>query len=677
MRSPLVAPRPVAEWVQLRGWVLTAARAAWLVFAALMLTTAIAGMRATYLYKTPPPGLEQLGLSPEFFHVYRSVLEVVFLLLPFFGVAFIIFWRKSDEWMALFVAFFLMIFAANWLCEPSRMPGWEGWLKGVDWLAWTSFLNFFLIFPTGGYVPRWARAVGFGVPAWNLLQSFLPVPQPIIFIEWLSTLGFVGVVQIYRYRSASGSLHRQQTKWVAFGFTITFLALVGSTLLPTVFPTLQQPGRSGALFALVDTLVNGLLFLPIPICVGVAVLRYRLWAIDPLLNRTLVYTLLSTCVIGIYALTVGGLGALFRTGDNFLIALLATSLVAIAFQPLRERLQRLINRFLYGERDEPFAVLSKLSQRLEGSLEPAAVLPSITETVAQTLRLPYAALALRDGDQERVVTAYGTPVEATSALPLVYQNETVGDLILGLRAAREPFSRSEEKLLSTIARQASVAAYAVRLTADLQRSREALVLAREEERRRLRRDLHDGLGPALAGLTLKIEAARHLLTSDPKAAEAQLVALSEQTQNTVADVRRLVYGLRPPSLDDLGLVPALREQAAQYEGQGLNVTVQAPEPMPPLPAAVEVAVYRIVQEALVNVARHAKAKHCGVLLSIKEGLTLEVNDDGTGIPKNFRRGVGLTSMRERAEELGGTFDLSSDKGTHLVVNLPLAQERHG
>lgn len=676
MRSPLVAPRPVAEWVQLRGWVLRAARAAWLAVALLMLVTAIAGMRATYVYKAPPPGLEQLGLTPEFFHAYRLALEVVFLL-PFFGVAALLFWRKSEEWMALFVAFFLVIFAANWVCEPSRMPGWEGWLKLVDWLAWTSFLNFFLIFPTGGYLPRWARAVGLGVPVWTLVQSFLTLPQPVIFAEWLGTLGFVGAVQVFHYRRASSPLHRQQTKWVAFGFTLTFAALVGLSLLSVVFPALGEPGRAGVVFALVDTLVNGLLFLPIPICVGVAVLRYRLWAIDPLLNRTLVYTLLSASVVGIYALTVGGLGAFFRSGDNFLVALMATSLVAIAFQPLRERLQRGVNRFLYGERDDPFAVLSKLSQRLEGSLEPAAVLPSITETVAQTLRLPYAALTLREGDQQRVVSAYGTPVEATIALPLVYQNETIGELILGLRAAREPFSRSEEKLLSTIARQASVAAYAVRLTGDLQRSREALVLAREEERRRLRRDLHDGLGPALAGLTLKIEAARHLLTTDPKATEAQLVALSEQTQNTVADVRRLVYGLRPPSLDDLGLVPALREQAAQYTGQGLHITVQAPEPLPPLPAAVEVAVYRIVQEALTNVARHARATHCWVSLSIQAQLILTVRDDGVGISKNVCRGVGLTSMRERAEELGGTLSLFSEGGTHLVVRLPLAKESHG
>ncbi len=179
--------------------------------------------------------------------------------------------------------------------------------------------------------------------------------------------------------------------------------------------------------------------------------------------------------------------------------------------------------------------------------------------------------------------------------------------------------------------------------------------AREEERRRLRRDLHDGLGPQLAALTLKLETARNRLGSDPLA-ETLLAELTQRTQAAVADIRRLVYALRPPALDELGLVSALAEQAAQYSQNGLSVSVEAPEQLPPLPAAVEVAAYRIVQEALTNVVRHARANACVLRIALDETagvLCPDVWDDGHGLPSTLRQGVGLQSMRERAEELGG------------------------
>jgi len=232
-------------------------------------------------------------------------------------------------------------------------------------------------------------------------------------------------------------------------------------------------------------------------------------------------------------------------------------------------------------------------------------------------------------------------------------------------------------LLEDLAPQVGVAVHAVRLTADLQRSREQLVLAREEERRRLRRDLHDGLGPQLAGLALKLETLRNRLHGDPLA-DSLLADLAKQTQNATADIRHLVYELRPPTLDELGLVMALREGVTQFSQQGcndLNITFEAPESLPPLPAAVEVAVYRITQEALTNVIRHAEAHNCHVHLRLDESaglLCLEVQDDGKGVHKKRRTGVGLNSMRERAEELGGTLTITPapNGGTGLVACLP-------
>jgi signal transduction histidine kinase len=244
---------------------------------------------------------------------------------------------------------------------------------------------------------------------------------------------------------------------------------------------------------------------------------------------------------------------------------------------------------------------------------------------------------------------------------------------LAPRAAGEAFSPADLRLLDDLARQAHVAAHAVRLTTDLQRSRERLVSAREEERRRLRRDLHDGLGPQLAGLTLKLDAARNLLGRDTQAADALLGELKIQTQSAIADIRRLVYDLRPPALDDLGLIGALREQIAQYQYHQLSITIDAPEQLPALPAAVEVAAYRIAQEALTNVVKHAKARRCRISLGVSSGLCLDIRDDGCGLLSGRRAGIGLNSMRERAAELGGRCEISPAPGggTCVVAWLPL------
>jgi signal transduction histidine kinase len=258
----------------------------------------------------------------------------------------------------------------------------------------------------------------------------------------------------------------------------------------------------------------------------------------------------------------------------------------------------------------------------------------------------------------------------------VYQSETIGQLELAQRAPGEAFTAADRRLLQAIAQQAGVAVHAVRLTADLQRSRERLVTTREEERRRLRRDLHDGLGPALASLTLKIDAARNMLSLDHERAEVLLAEVREQTQQAITDIRHLVYGLRPPTLDELGLLSALQEQAAQYQHEGIVVDLDTPSVLPALAAAVEVAVYRISQEALVNVARHADAKHCQLRLYIRiDTLCLDISDDGKGIPPRHRIGVGLHAMHERASELGGSCVVSegASGGTLIQVRLPLTR----
>ncbi len=572
------------------------------------------------------------------------------------------------------------------------------WLSLWVWMPTTMLpMSFVLLLFPDGRLPsrRWrpvAWSAGLGLAAYILSAALHPRPPiepippynpfgiPAIAAE-LELLGYVAwpliivgifgalVAPVFRFRRSRG-IEREQVKWLAYGSSLAMLFLI----LLSAWAAMR-PGDPAAYELNIGGVCVTLTV--IVISAGIAILRHRLYAIDLIIHRTLVYGALSAGVVGLYVLLVGALGALFQSSGNLPIALLATGLAAFLIQPLRARLQRGVNRLMYGERDDPYTVLSRLSQQLKTTLAPTAVLPGIAEAVAQTLKLPYVALALTHGNRLEIAAAYGRPAGDPVQLPLVYQAETVGQLLVAPRAPGEAFTPAERRLLDDIALQAGVAAHAVRLTADLQRSRERLITAREEERRRLRRDLHDGLGPQLASLTLTLAAARELLRHDVDAADRLLQELAIHTQAAIADIRRVVYDLRPPALDDLGLVLALREQAAHYTQAGLQITIAAPDQLPPLPAAVEVAAYRIVQEALTNVVRHAQARTCTVGLTLGDALDVEIRDDGVGLPPGGRAGVGLTSMRERTTELGGTCRIESvpGRGTCIRAQLPLHQER--
>ena len=432
----------------------------------------------------------------------------------------------------------------------------------------------------------------------------------------------------------------------------------------------------------------------IPLSIGIAILRSHLWDIDILINRTLVYGLLTACIVGMYVFVVGYLGSLFHTNGNLLISLIATGLVAVAFQPLRALLQRSINRLLYGLRDDPYVVLAGLGQRLQATLDPDAVLSTIVETVREALKLSYVAIEVKEDAALVLAASSGTsPTKAALRLPLVHQREPVGTLIIAPRGGDDALTPADLHLVHDLADQIGIAVYAVRLTTDLQRmatdlqrSRERLVVAREEERRRLRRDLHDGLGPTLAALALTASNVSDLIPTDPDAAIVLANSLQDDIRATVRDIRRLVYELRPPALDELGLVTAIRERAAQFSSppanhesdtsESLLVQVEAPDSLPPLPAAVEVAAYRIIQEALTNVVCHAHARTCTVRLALTDALEVEILDDGIGLPMEHQTGVGLLSMRERAAELGGSciVEKRDRAGTRVYARLPLSKE---
>ena len=278
----------------------------------------------------------------------------------------------------------------------------------------------------------------------------------------LQAIGIAGAVTavVVRFRQSRG-VERQQMKWFCYA--------VAPALL---FPLLEYAP------AIIGGVLFGWVLIAIPTAIGIAVLKYRLYDIDLVINRTLVYGALSATIVGLYMLLVGGLGALLQTQAELPIALLATGLVAVLFAPLRSRLQRGVNRLMYGERDEPYAVLSRLGQRLDATLAPEAALWTIVETVAQALKLPYAAITLERDGEYATAAEHGTPVSEQIVLPLLYQGAPVGRLVLAPRASREGFSTADQRLLDNLARQAGAAAHAVRLTAALQRSRERLVTAR-------------------------------------------------------------------------------------------------------------------------------------------------------------------------------------------------------
>jgi signal transduction histidine kinase len=695
---------------RLQGRRLIGLRAAWLAVALLTLGLFAAGIPARFeqllhIAEEYRPALLELGLSVNFYGVYFTALDLLIVLVHF-GIAIMIFGRKSDDWMALLVSFTLVTAPLSFInALGTTLPASQALAAVVNYLGLVSSVSLLYLFPDGRFVPRWTRPLAAVWAGLNLPAVFLP-GTPFSFPTWplpLQVLLLLGwsasgvYAQLYRYLRVSGAEQQQQIRWAVLGLTAAVLGPIGYYLPFVTLPSLSQPSLPSLfyqlagptvftlslLYRLVSVTIFAFGFLLFPFSFAVAILRYRLWDIDFLINRAVVYSALTGIVVGLYVFVVGALGALFQVSGNLLLSILATGLIAILFHPLRQRLQRSVNRLMYGERDDPYAVISRLSQRLMATLAPEAVLPTIAETVAQTLRLPYVALTLKhaDADKFTIVAEYGrapSPGWAPGeALPLIYQSNIMGQLIAAPRASGEAFTPAEWRLLEDIARQAGVAAHAVRLTADLQRSRERLITAREEERRRLRRDLHDSLGPALASLTLKLDTARNLLAHDPASTDRLLAELKTQTQTAIADIRRLVYDLRPPALDELGLVSAICEQAAQYTHvDGLHVSIEAPERLPPLPAAVEVAAYRIVSEALTNVVRHARAGSCIVRFSVADRLCLEVLDDGAGLPRDSRAGVGLTSMRERAAELGGTclIERAPTGGTRVIARLPLSRE---
>jgi signal transduction histidine kinase len=574
----------------------------------------------------------------------------------------------SVGWSTLVLRLLASLFMLAWpwaigLCLPLALllfpdgrPAGSGW----RWLIWAIAAEgvlFELSFAAPGRQTFGSLSVSpyLAIPFYHRLGALWAASS----IVWAALFMLVLASLVVRYRRG-GDVERRQLLW----------------LLLAVLVVLAYAGVPWGIFGRGPVL--GLLVIPlIPAAVTVAILRYQLLDIRLVVSRALVYGLLTAAAAGAYVGLVALLDALVRSRVSLDSAVVASVIVAVGFNPARIRLQRLIDRGLYGDRRDPVRTVSLVGERLAGT--GTTGLAGVLEALCDSLRLPFA--AVRFGTAE--AAAHGTAPELLHGISLRYDGARIGELIVGLRSGQRRLSPPDIAVLELLAGPLAVALHATALSAALQQSRVSIVAAREEERRRLRRDLHDGLGPALTGIAFKADAARNALPAGPARASELLGALRADTTAAITDIRRLVNGLRPPALDDLGLIGSLRQQtdrlAQRPDGSSVAVCLNTPEPLPALPAAVEVAAYRIITEAMTNAARHSGATRIDVLLAVAEGdgLRIEVRDDGHVPGPGWQPGFGLTSMRERAAELGGTCQAGPDPagGGRVIAALPLGENR--
>ncbi|MCH6265412.1 sensor histidine kinase [Neobacillus citreus] len=658
-------------------------------------------------FYNPPPGTKWLavqGISPsEYSFAYVSIY--VLFGIVFITAGLILFWKKSTELMGMLGSFMLVSLGGTFtpIMEGIKLSSpllvYVVNIIGAGGMA--AFILFFFLFPNGRFAPKWSKYLCF-------LLIILRVPGMIFpdtyvdleyvsklwgfgswFILWIGSLLFV---QIYRYRYVMAPLEKQQAKWVVYGVV---MALVGLFSVTAIFVSTEKSISSDPYqLYYIEIAVHTFMIL-IPAAILIAMMKHRLWDIDIIVNRTLVYGIMTASTVIFYVLAVWYSGLLLQTNSHLISSLIATGIVAVLFSPIKQRVQRFINRRMYGENDDPYSVLLRLAQELENPMEPDSVLSLVVKTIRDSLKLPYASLSVYQDGKVIMTAEEGNDKGIPLTYKLLYRGEEMGDLKLSPRSPSEALTVSDRKFLDMLVRQASVVVHSAKasislklLAADLQESRENLVLAREEERRKLRSNLHDGLAPRLAALALTAAAAEDLVESNPNATREILGELRSTIRQTVSEIRSLVYDLRPPTLDEMGLIGAIHEQIKALSfsnSEKISFTLNVPETMTVLPAAVEVAAFRVTTEAIVNVVRHSKAKNCIISISANgKGLQINVDDDGIGLLTSRKRdsingGIGIGSMKERVNELGGSFLLETNKygGTTIAVSLPVNSDNMG
>ena len=571
---------------------------------------------------------------------------------------------------------------------------WALWVVEWVWIPIVAALGVvFAIFPDGRPISRrwgWAIAIGLvattpGAVGTALVPTFgtLPYPNPIGdgeamvvlsdigLLPFLFVLGTGAAALVVRLRRSRGD-ERQQLKWLALAATwmaasIAIFALVA----------IAQGSSEATGFDWAENLVV-LSFFAIPIAIGVGVLKYRLYDIDVVINRAIVYGALAVFITVVYGGIVVGVGAAIGNRGDPLLSAVAAAIVALAFQPLRRRAQRFANRLVYGKRATPYEVLSDLSSRFAETYSLEDALPRLARVAAEAVGAERTRIWLRSDGVLRAAASWPSAganvvlrttdvdpanLDGDRAFAVRHQGELLGAISVRM-PPREPLGAPQEKLVRDVAAHAGLVLRNVGLVADLRASRQRIVTAQDERARKLERDLHDGAQQQLVALSIKLRLAEQLTESDPAKARATIAGVRADAVDALETLRDLARGIYPPLLADEGLAVALESQArkstvaASVEADGIGR----------YPQEVEAAVYFSALEALQNVAKYANARRVAVRLAERDGvLRFAVEDDGAGFDPSTARGSGLVNMRDRVEAVGGDLTIRSSPGGGTTV----------
>jgi len=588
----------------------------------------------------------------------------------------------STQWtwvpeIGLAGTFVLMLFPDGHLPSPRRR--WVAWTVGIGMVVSSVAV---LLGPgslaDNGY-PQLRNP--FGIEA---LKPFVGVAA--IFITTIP-LGIIAaaVSLVVRYRRGD-STERLQIRWLTAAAIVVAALYAAAMIATTTQNVAWSGGGRGWISALQNLAVVS--FALVPIAIGFAVLKYRLYDIDLVIRKAVVVGAIAVFFTAVYAAIVGGIGALVQSRATTELSFVAAAVVALLFQPVLRRARRLADRVVYGHRATPYEVLSEFSDRVGGTYAADDVLSRMARIVAEGVGAARGDVWLLVGDRLRVAASWPSDAERSSAValsegrlpalpnadeafPVEQRGELLGALAVAM-PANDPLDDAKRKLVSDLAGQAGLVLRNVLLTEDLRArledlkaAQKRLVAAQDAERRRLERNIHDGAQQQLVALSVKLRLAQSLVARDPGKAEGMLTELQAQTTETLEDLRDLARGIYPPLLADKGLPAALEAQARK---SALPVEI-APDGVARYPQEVEAAVYFSVLEALQNVAKYAGASRAEVRLSATDGhLRFEVEDDGSGFdPTRTVYGTGLQGIADRLGALEGSLDVRSEPGHGTTV----------
>jgi signal transduction histidine kinase len=639
----------------------------------------------------------------DFSNVFNNVVNIA---VPIIGI--LLASRRPENrvgWLFLAAGFALAIssFGTAYglhalVVDPGSLPlgsafAWAGNALGLFALASLGFL--FLLFPTG-HLPskRWAPVgwvVGIAIAAlmgegllfatlgWehpfrqtnepSLIQFVLGFGLPLV-IALTASLAAV----IVRFRTSVGE-ERLQMKWFAGGAVIVFITQVAGFYSET------------------PSVLQGVAFVALYVAIAVAIMRYRLYEIDVVISKTLVYGLLAAFFTLVYVIIVVGIGAAIGSRRSPFLTILAAALIAFAFNPVRERAGRLANRIVYGKRASPYEVLSEFSERVAGTYSVEDVLPQMAAIMGEGTGAREASVWLRIGDELRAEAVWGDSqvgdqvlrltngnvpeiVGASKVAAVRDQGELLGALTVR-KPASEPMTVAEAKLVDDLASQAGLVLRNVRLTEELRAkleelraSRQRLVAAQDQERRRIERNIHDGAQQHLVALAMKANMASSMVGKNTEKEGELIEQMRTGAQEALENLRDLARGIYPPLLADRGLAVALEAQALKspvpvdVEGEGLGRYAQE----------TEAAVYFCCLEAMQNIAKYSSATSAQIRLTSHDDLLLfEVTDDGQGFDAAVTGyGTGLQGMADRLDALGGSLEITSQPGagTRVTGTLP-------